>query len=118
MTSVPSTLLEFGRGHSGVPLARTPDGLGWCVVDIYLDGQFVPWARDVGFDNIIARNDIRGIEVYPRESQIPAEVVARFAARIKNNGELSGGAVGSGTADCGVILMWTKQFDLPKTWRY
>ena len=113
LTAVPSMRLDTPPGGGGlrVPVARSPDGLTNCPVNVYVDGQYIAWAHDVGVDNLVRKDDIRAMELYPRELSIPSAIASKLGKTIMNGMELRGGAVGGGTAVCGSLFIWTKYFD-------
>jgi hypothetical protein len=86
-----------GAGFSGYPMMRQGErSLGGadrpCFPRVYLDGMIIEhggtaWTPMQGFDQIVAVNDVVGLEVY----RSPAETPVQFG----------------GMTNCGVILLWT-----------
>jgi hypothetical protein len=111
MTEVPSVALMTLRGNSRVPVARVGGGVGgprYCAMNVFLDGQYLSWATQVGIDNVIAQQEVKAIEVYNRPSQVPNAIsgIAGFGSggvAISNPGFAAGGL-----GECGVILLWSK----------
>jgi hypothetical protein len=124
-----ATILRLGN-RTMVPVSRNADATESCQMNVFLDGVFQRWAADEGIDNIIAREDVKAIEVYSRASEIPASLMAmgihRESAGInvvtrldgaqfgsvtlqgaEDPGNPSGQAFTSGKA-CGAILLWTR----------
>ena len=100
--------IRIARGPAGkaVPTARS--GTNYCALNIYLDGNYLPWASEVGIDNVIAPGDVLAIEVYPRASQVPMSF-SSGKSTTDNSGMTKGGiSLDGGAIDCGVIMIWSK----------
>jgi hypothetical protein len=113
-----------------VPVSRNADATDACAMNVFLDGVFQRWAADEGIDNIIAREDVKAIEVYSRASEIPASLVGLGIHResvginmvMRLDGKPFGGGQEPGPEDpgnpsgqgftsgkaCGAILLWTR----------
>ncbi|MES3034305.1 MAG: carboxypeptidase-like regulatory domain-containing protein [Gemmatimonadota bacterium] len=63
-----------------------------CAAGVILDGQALPPSQSasISLDEIVRREDIAAIEVYPRPSMIPAEFTSM-------------------TSGCGVVAIWSKR---------
>jgi hypothetical protein len=75
-------------------------------LNVFLDGQYLSWAAQVGIDNVVAQGDVKAIEVYSRPSEVPNAItgIGGFGSggvAISSPGSVSG-------IECGVILLWTK----------
>lgn len=108
MQEVPQVRIQVSRGGARVPVARVFGVI--CALNVFLDGQYLPWATEVGIDNVIAQQDVKAIEVYPRK--MPAWLrggtgTASNAAGITVNGVTMGGA----NIECGAILLWSKSVE-------
>jgi hypothetical protein len=109
MSEIPSVTVLTTRGGVRIPAAQLPGGVRGpraCALNVFLDGQYLSWATQVGIDNVIAQGDIKAIEVYSRPSEVPNAIsgIAGFGSggvAISNPGSASGG-------ECGVILLWSK----------
>ena len=134
LREVPSVQVQYARGTSAVPMGPTGFG-GVCPLQVFLDGVLIRFATDVGLDNLLAKEDILAIEVYPRAAQVPSgmrgyggvessgggpSVASRL---VRARGGSKGGqpptagseqANGKGPVDCGAIGIWTKPFESPK----
>ncbi len=106
--------VNVDRGGNGVAVAygRLPNG-SLCPLSVFVDGNFVPWARQMGIDDVINRDEILALEIYPRASEMPA----RIAGLGGTNGvgslgtvNIQGASVTTGQvfAECGAVLIWTK----------
>lgn len=110
--NIPSVSVD--RNSTGVAVAygKLPNG-GSCPLSVFLDGNYIAWARDAGLDNVINRDEVLAIEVYPRASDVPATIAGK--------GGMSGvGSIGTVNvrgqqmqagqvyAECGAIMLWTK----------
>ena len=83
------------RGRAGTAVATGPQGaVGRCALNVFLDGELVPWAAEVGLDYVIRREEVAALEIYPRPSDVPL----RFAGH-RLPGQLN---------ECGAILIWSK----------
>jgi hypothetical protein len=108
MQEVPSVQVR-GRPGAMIPVARTADGAGFCPMDIFLDGTHVRWATEVGIDNLIARENVRAIEVYNRPGMMPAAFTGPGRGQASSAYAMSErGPVGGSFKECGAILIWSK----------
>jgi hypothetical protein len=69
-----------------------------------------------GIDDVVGRDDVLAMEVYPRASEMPATIVGRGgAAGVGSIGRfnLQGASAQSGGSfvECGAILIWTKPLE-------
>ncbi len=86
-----------------------------CPMPVFVEGQqatnFWPYIQDRGLDDVLSLDQIAGIEVYPRDSQVPQAFVRPIAAMPSTYVSISGGApvmqYDTRTVHCGVILIWT-----------
>jgi hypothetical protein len=103
-----------GRGPA-IPTGRLPNG-GACPLSVFVDGNFIPWATTTGIDDVVNRDDVLAVEVYPRASEMPPKIVGRGGAQgvgAIGTVTLKGASLqyGSGFAECGAILIWTRPLD-------
>jgi hypothetical protein len=110
--NIASVTVDRSSNGAAVAYGKLPNG-GSCPLSVFLDGNYIPWATDSGLDNVINRDEVLAIEVYPRASDVPATIAGK--------GGMSGvGSIGTVNvrgqqmqagqvyAECGAILMWTK----------
>jgi hypothetical protein len=110
--TVPSVNVDRKANGVAAAFGRLPNGAA-CPLSVFVDGNYIPWARDLGIDDVINRDEVLALEIYPRASEMPS--------RIAGLGGMSGvGSIGTvniqgtsmqggGTfAECGAILIWTK----------
>ncbi len=111
--------VRVNRGTSGrggpVPMGRMPNG-GLCNLDVYLDGNYVPWATQTGIDDVVNRDDVLAVEVYSSAMDKPPVIVGKGGAggvgsigTVQLNGSRM--EIGSAFAECGALLVWTKPFE-------
>lgn len=101
--------VRVDRDRYGRSVARGRFGGGWCSLNVFIDGVYVRWANDVGIDQLLSRQEVLAVEIYPRGTQVPATLAGYTAAGggvMLSPGGTGGGA--SGGSDCGVISFWTK----------
>jgi hypothetical protein len=116
MTNVPTVRITRASNGSALAVGKLPNGSD-CPLNIFVDGNIIPWATNTGLDDIVNRDDVLAVEVYPRASEMPA--------RISGLGGTGGlGTIGtvnltgaslqsnSSSADCGAVLIWTKPLEL------
>jgi hypothetical protein len=109
MTEVPSVKLERSMGNL-TALVRAPDGIRYCAMNVFLDGNYLPWATSVGLDNVIGKEDMLAIEVYNRAELVPL-MIKRLAGAEQGPASAtsqSGPAAGGTFTDCGAIVIWSK----------
>ncbi len=96
------------RDHLGRATARVGvDGMHMCTLNVFLDGLIASWANDVGLDQIVAKQDIVAVEVYPRDVDMP-QSFAR-AGTIASGGMPSPVTqVAMGDPSCGALMIWTR----------
>ena len=99
----PGVHLVHGAAGKAIPYGRI--GSRQCALNIFLDGMHIRWASEVGIDQLVNRQEVIAVEVYPRATSVPTAFL-RDAVGLPS----PGGAVGgSGAAtDCGVLLIWTR----------
>ena len=111
--------VRVNRGSSGrggpVPMGRLPNG-GLCNLDVYVDGNYIPWASQTGIDDVINRDDVLAVEVYSSAMDKPPVIVGKGGAGgVGSIGtvQLNGARleIGSAFAECGALLVWTKPFE-------
>lgn len=98
---IPGIDVEFGKSGAIFPLGPAGGGFaagGKCVMDVYLDGLYIPWAREEGINWVLPKHELMAIEVYPRAAQIPSAV------------QRPGDRGGPGSL-CGAILLWSRPFE-------
>ncbi len=126
--SVPT--VQVARQSNGIAVAQARlAGGNTCNLNVFVDGNLIPWATTTGFDDIIRPEDVLGVEVYPRASEMPATISGKGGTQgIGSIGTVSlkTGAFGSsdpsaptaqiggGYIECGAMLIWTKPFDTRK----
>ena len=118
LENVASVRVERGPSHQGgrggpVPMGRLANG-NLCPLNVFVDGNHIPWASMTGIDDVISRDDVLAMEVYPRASEMPATIVGRGGASGgMGSFNLQGATVhsGGGFVECGAILIWTKPFE-------
>lgn len=99
--SIPGVDLRFGNFGAIYPLGRATGGFAAgskCIMDVYLDGSHISWAREEGINWVLPKQELMAVEVYPRASQVPATV------------HRPGGQGGAGSL-CGAVLLWSKPFE-------
>jgi hypothetical protein len=114
LTGIPQVrvgMVRTATGGLGVPaphLGETvqiagPTG-GWCEPMVYVDGQRVVYDPSTGLNlsSYASIADVEAVEVYRRPAEIPVEFPA--ARQIP---------VGSLSAGCGVLVLWTKRGPAP-----
>jgi hypothetical protein len=111
MQEVPRVQIQTMRGGVRVPVARRMAGIGGavlCPLNVFLDGKYIPWATQVGIDDVIAQQDVKAIEVYP--ARIPASLRPGGAGSQSASSGFSIGGVemGSANVECGAIMLWSK----------
>jgi hypothetical protein len=109
MTEVPSVKIDRSRGSS-TALARAPDGIRYCEMNVFLDGSYLPWGSSVDIDNVVRRDGVLAIEVYNRAETVPSMIKSLIAARQGSTYTAPQGAAATGgsSIECGAILIWSK----------
>lgn len=127
IAEVPSVNVDRDKRNRAAPMGRF--GGGWCRMNIFVDGSLVREASDVSLDDIISKDEILAVEVYPRAALVPS-VLTGLGSSPANNGSSPGTPSSSsnpGTAsgrssmmtsqgqrsDCGAIFFWRKPFEPP-----
>ena len=95
-----ATGVRVQRDRYGRSVALGRFGGGWCPLNVFIDGVLVRWANDVGIDQLLNKQDVLAVEIYPRGTQVPASLAGYATA--------GGGGGATGGTDCGVISFWTK----------
>jgi hypothetical protein len=125
MHEVPSVHVTYGRG--GTAVAYGPGRVGGeCPLMVFLDGIYIRWAGEVGLDQLVNRQDVLALEVYPRATDVPSNLsslggvdgasagvpspTAEAAAGLPPSPGASAGPANVGPVDCGAIMIWTKPF--------
>lgn len=115
MEGVAGIRVERGIGarRGPVPMGRLPGG-GLCPLNVFVDGNFIPWANETGIDDVVNRDDVLAVEVYASAMAVPAVIVGRGGiSGVGSIGtvQLKGASMEMGSkADCGAILVWTKPY--------
>ena len=112
ISTVSSVYVDRTSNGTAVALGRLPNGAS-CPLSVYVDGNYISWAREQGLDNVVNSADILGIEVYARASEMPARISGLGGATGTGSigtvnirgGSMQGGQV---FGECGSILIWTK----------
>jgi hypothetical protein len=109
--------VNIDRGSNGVAKAygKLPNG-SLCPLSVFVDGNYISWATQLGIDDIINREDVLALEIYPRASEMPSRIAGMGGmSGVGNIGtvNIQGASVqGGGTfAECGAVLIWTKPLD-------
>jgi hypothetical protein len=110
---VPGLTIERDRNRRAQAYGKF--GATPCAMNVFLDGQFIPWATEVGIDEIAGARDILAVEVYPRPVEVPANfggirTSATARTAIQTTPGLNLRAAGA-SPDCGALLIWTKPFE-------
>jgi hypothetical protein len=110
--TVSSVYLERANNGTAVALGRLPNGSS-CALSVFVDGNFLSWAGTMGLDDVVNRDDVLAIEVYPRASEMPSTISGLGGASgggTVGTVNLQGAAMQSGLTfgECGAILIWTK----------
>ena len=126
---VPSVRINRGKAGVDVALGSFSNGT-LCPLEIFLDGNHIKWASTAGLNAIARTEDIIGIEVYPRASEMPTVISGRGgqsqmgllgSVRLKGVDKMGvepepgednfnqSYDVGGGQAECGAMLIWTKR---------
>jgi hypothetical protein len=110
MQEVPQVQIQTARGGARIPMGKRGAGIGGqilCPLNVFLDGHYIPWASQVGIDDVIAQQDIKAIEVYPR--RIPSSLRAPGGSVSVGSGfTIAGIEMASANIECGAILLWSK----------
>ncbi|HEX6574520.1 MAG TPA: carboxypeptidase-like regulatory domain-containing protein [Gemmatimonadaceae bacterium] len=115
MSTVTSVYVDRASNGTAVALGRLPNGAS-CPLSVYVDGNFVSWARETGLDGVVSPEDVLGVEVYPRASEMPARISGLGGGRgvgAIGTIDIRGGKIQGGNVfgECGAILIWTKPFE-------
>ena len=111
MSEVPSVSLATLRGNTRVPVARVGAGVAgprYCAMNVFLDGQYLSYATQMGIDNVIAQQDVKAIEVYNRPSEVPHTISGIGGFGSAGVAISNPAFAGAGFGECGVILLWSK----------
>lgn len=112
MSEIPSARVVSGNFGSGVAYGPSMAG-GYCPLNVFIDGVFIRWAPEIGLDQLVDRNEILAVEVYPRVTEMPS-VLSRTVGPV--DGAVGGAVpsaggvslVGVSSVDCGALIVWTK----------
>jgi hypothetical protein len=119
MQEVPAVQIMTTRGGARIPVAKVGGGISgpvMCALNVFLDGQFLPWATQAGIDDVIAQQDVKAIEVYPR--RIPASLRGGTGTASAGAGfSIAGIDMASANIECGAILLWSKTIEEAKARR-
>lgn len=112
LTNVPTVRVTRASNGSALAVGKLANGSD-CPLNVYVDGNILPWAAGTGLDDVVNRDDVLAVEVYPRASEMPAKISGRGGASglgTIGTVNLQGGsmAASSSFAECGAILIWTK----------
>lgn len=106
ISEVPAVRTQRRQGGVAIPMAGS--GTNLCVLNVYLDGTFLPWANQVGIDNIISTSDVQAIEVYSRVNEVSAAFSSGKGTTIQNGLTMGNIALDGGNISCGAIMLWSK----------
>ena len=127
IATVPSVRINRGPGGTNVALGSFSNGNA-CALEVFLDGTHIKWASTMGLDDIARPEEILGLEIYPRASEMPVVISGLGGQnkmglvgtlRLADDGP--GGVpppsgekyhteeTGRGYAECGAMLIWTKR---------
>lgn len=100
LSGIPGLDFRFGSFGAVIPLGPASGGMSSskCALNVYLDGFYIPWASEVGLNNLVTPSELLAVEVYLRPSQVPPRF--QRAGRLGGAGSL-----------CGAIVLWTKPFE-------
>ncbi len=117
MGNVAGVRVDRGTGDRGGPVATgpRPDG-SRCALNVFVDGNIIPWSATTGIDDVVNRDDVLAVEVYPRASEMPAKIAGRGGATgvgAIGTVSLQGASrqLGGGFSECGAVLIWTKPLE-------
>lgn len=116
LMEVPQVKVARTKGNVTIPMgiaAYTMGGPLYCKLSVFLDGILELSANETGIDALIAQDQVRAIEVYPKPEMVPAQVRG-LAPKQPVGGAVSarGATIGDSFYECGVILIWTKQTNI------
>ena len=112
LTNVATVRVTRESNGTAVAVGKLPNGSD-CALTVFVDGNILPWAAGTGLDDVVNRDDVLAVEVYPRASEMPAKITGRGGASgVGTIGSftLQGSSMeaNSSSADCGAMLIWTK----------
>ena len=104
-----------GARRGPVPMGRVGAG-SLCPLNVFVDGNFIPWATQTGIDDVVNRDEVLAVEVYSHARDLPPVIVGRGGASgVGSIGTVqlqrSSHEIGGGGAECGAILLWTKPIE-------
>jgi hypothetical protein len=111
MQEVPQVQIITKRGGVRVPAARMASGVGGavlCPLNVFLDGKFIPWASQTGIDEVIAQQDVKAMEVYPRRIPTSLRPGGAGSHSVGSGFSIAGVEMGSANIECGAIMLWSK----------
>jgi hypothetical protein len=118
MTNVPTVRVARQSNGTALAVGKLANGSD-CPLTVFVDGNVIPWAATTGLDDVVNRDDVLAVEVYPRAAEMPAKIAGRGGSSgIGTIGTVSlhGAAIdaNSGFSECGAILIWTKPLTMKK----
>jgi hypothetical protein len=118
LTNVPTVRVTRASNGSALAVGKLPNGSD-CALTVFVDGNILPWATGTGLDDVVNRDDVLAVEVYPRASEMPAKITGRGGASgVGSIGTftLQGASLeaNSSSAECGALLIWTKPLEARK----
>ena len=110
--NTPSVSVDRASNGIAVLFGRLANGVK-CPLTVFVDGNYLPWATSVGLDDVVNRDDVLAIELYPRASELPAQVTGlggKSGTGTLGSVNIQGASIGRGEtfSQCGAILIWTK----------
>lgn len=110
ISEVPSVRIERDVRGRATPMGRF--GAGECRMNVFIDGTLARWAPDVGIDDVLPKEDILAVEVYPRAAFVPSVLVGSSSG-VGGTGSRTNSTMASQgqRSDCGAIFLWTKPFE-------
>lgn len=107
IAEVPSVMIA--RDQRNRAAAMGPFGAGRCRMNVFVDGALVRWADEVSLDDILPKDELLAVEVYPRAALVPSALVGLAPASTSSPGRAAITSQGQ-RSDCGAIFFWTKPF--------
>lgn len=79
--------------RGGVARALLRAGSGYCQMPVFLDGQHVAWAHEVGVDALLPPGSVHAVEIYRSASGVPTDFLV------------------PGFSQCGALAIWSRPFE-------